>query len=62
MPIVTVTLLPAYPAEVEQRLVQRLARTTRSVIAAPSSQKAAFFISWLLGRYGRAQNDSFGPR
>ncbi len=42
MPIVTVTLLPAYPAEVEQRLVQRLARTTRSVIAAPAAGTTVF--------------------
>lgn len=42
MPVVTVTLLPVYPAEVEQRLVQRLARTTRSVIAAPAAGTTVF--------------------
>ena len=34
MPVITVTLLPGYPPEVEQRLVSRLATATRSVIAA----------------------------
>jgi ketosteroid isomerase-like protein/phenylpyruvate tautomerase PptA (4-oxalocrotonate tautomerase family) len=42
MPIVTVTLLPVYPPEVEQRLVQRLAHTTRSVIAAPAAGTTVF--------------------
>ena len=37
MPVVSVTLLPGYAPEVEQRLVERLARTTRSVIAAPAA-------------------------
>ncbi len=37
MPVVAATLLPVYPAEVEQRLVQRLALATRSVIAAPAA-------------------------
>jgi hypothetical protein len=34
MPVITVTLLPGYAPEVEQRLVGRLATATRSVIAA----------------------------
>lgn len=42
MPVVSVTLLPVYPPEVEQRLVQRLARTTRSVIAAPAAGTTVF--------------------
>jgi hypothetical protein len=37
MPVVSVTLLPVYPPEVEARLVQRLAKTTRCVIAAPDA-------------------------
>jgi len=42
MPVVSVTLLPVYPPEIEQRLVQRLARTTRSVIAAPAAGTTVF--------------------
>ncbi len=42
MPVVSVTLLPVYSPEVEQRLVQRLARTTRSVIAAPAAGTTVF--------------------
>lgn len=42
MPVVSVTLLPGYSPEVEQRLVQRLARTTRSVIAAPAAGTTVF--------------------
>ena len=34
MPVITVTLLPGYPAESQHRLVQRLADTARSVIDA----------------------------
>lgn len=37
MPVVSVTLLPTYESEVEQRLVRRLASATRSVIAAPAA-------------------------
>lgn len=42
MPVVSVTLLPVYSPEVEQRLVQRLARTTRSVITAPAAGTTVF--------------------
>ena len=42
MPVVSVTLQPVYPPEVEARLVQRLARATRSVIAAPQAGTTAF--------------------
>lgn len=42
MPVVTVTLLPGYGPEVEARLVQRLARTVRSVINAPQAGTTVF--------------------
>jgi phenylpyruvate tautomerase PptA (4-oxalocrotonate tautomerase family) len=42
MPVVNVTLLPGYGSEVESRLVQRLARTVRSVIAAPQAGTTVF--------------------
>ena len=34
MPVISVTLLPGYPTDVQERLVQRLATAARSVIAA----------------------------
>jgi len=34
MPVISVTLLPGYPQDAQQRLVQRLAHTARSVIDA----------------------------
>ncbi len=37
MPVISVTLLPVYDAETEARLVQRLTRATRSVVAAPAA-------------------------
>ncbi len=42
MPVVTVTLLPFYPPEVEARLVGRLARATRSVIHASQAGTTVF--------------------
>lgn len=42
MPIVTATLLPGYPPEVEARLVSRLATATRSVIAASAEGTIAY--------------------
>jgi ketosteroid isomerase-like protein/phenylpyruvate tautomerase PptA (4-oxalocrotonate tautomerase family) len=35
MPLISVTLLPGYPPEVEERLAARLATAARSVVAAP---------------------------
>lgn len=37
MPVISITLLPDYSAETEQRLVQRVAQAVRSVIAAPAA-------------------------
>ncbi len=37
MPVISVTLLAGYPAEVEQRLMDRLATATRSVVAASAA-------------------------
>lgn len=42
MPIIDITLLPGYAPEVEARLVGRVARATRSVIAAPSAGTVVF--------------------
>ena len=42
MPVVDITLLPGYGPEVEGRLVQRVARATRSVIAAQPAGTVAF--------------------
>jgi phenylpyruvate tautomerase PptA (4-oxalocrotonate tautomerase family) len=42
MPVVSITLLPGYGAETEQRLVHRVARATRSVIAAPDAGITVF--------------------
>lgn len=42
MPVVSITLLPGYGAETEQRLVQRVARAARSVIAAPAAGTTVF--------------------
>jgi ketosteroid isomerase-like protein len=42
MPVISVTLLPVYPAEVEERLVGRLAIAARSVIAAAPSGTIVF--------------------
>ncbi|CAN1541053.1 hypothetical protein MCERE1_01758 [Burkholderiaceae bacterium] len=42
MPVITVTLLPGYPAETQHRLVQRLADTARSVIAASDAGTTVF--------------------
>lgn len=37
MPVISVTLLPVYPPDVEKRLVERLTLATRSVVAAPAA-------------------------
>ena len=42
MPVITVTLLPGYPPEAQHRLVQRLADTARSVIAASDAGTTVF--------------------
>ncbi|MFN5349406.1 MAG: hypothetical protein ACK5A0_07700 [Polaromonas sp.] len=42
MPVISVTLLPGYPTEVQERLVQRLATATRSVIAAAPAGTTVF--------------------
>lgn len=42
MPVVSITLLPGYDADTEQRLVQRVAQATRSVIAAPAAGTTVF--------------------
>ncbi len=42
MPVISVTLLPGYPPEVRHRLVQRLALTARSVIAAAEAGTTVF--------------------
>lgn len=42
MPVIDITLLPGYGPEVEGRLVQRVARATRSVIAAQPAGTVAF--------------------
>lgn len=42
MPIISITLLPGYSAETEQRLVQRMAQAARSVIAAPAAGTTVF--------------------
>jgi len=42
MPVITVTLLPGYPTDVEHRLVDRLARAAGSVIAAPPAGTTVF--------------------
>jgi phenylpyruvate tautomerase PptA (4-oxalocrotonate tautomerase family) len=42
MPVISVTLLPGYEAEVQHRLVQRLALTARSVIAAADAGTTVF--------------------
>ena len=42
MPIIDITLLPGYGPETEGRLVQRVARATRSVIAAQSAGTVVF--------------------
>ena len=42
MPVITVTLLPGYPPQAQHRLVQRLADTARSVIAASDAGTTVF--------------------
>lgn len=42
MPVISVTLLPGYAPEVQHRLVQRLAVTARSVIAAADAGTTVF--------------------
>lgn len=42
MPVITVTLLPGYPAQDQHRLVQRLANTARSVISASDAGTTVF--------------------
>ncbi|MCY1166792.1 MAG: nuclear transport factor 2 family protein [Pseudomonadota bacterium] len=42
MPVISVTLLPGYPADVETRLVGRLATAARSVIAASPAGTTVF--------------------
>lgn len=42
MPVISITLLPGYSAETEQRLVQRVAQAARSVIAAPAAGTTVF--------------------
>lgn len=42
MPVISVTLLPGYPADVETRLVARLATAARSVIAASPAGTTVF--------------------
>lgn len=42
MPVINVTLLPGYPAEVEQRLASRLAVAAQSVIAASAAGTIVF--------------------
>jgi phenylpyruvate tautomerase PptA (4-oxalocrotonate tautomerase family)/limonene-1,2-epoxide hydrolase len=42
MPVISVTLLPGYAPEVQHRLVQRLAVTARSVIAAAEAGTTVF--------------------
>ena len=42
MPVVSITLLPGYDAETEQRLVHRVAQAARSVIAAPAAGTTVF--------------------
>ena len=42
MPVITVTLLPGYPPEAQHLLVQRLADTARSVIAASDAGTTVF--------------------
>ncbi|NBS74252.1 MAG: tautomerase [Betaproteobacteria bacterium] len=42
MPVISVTLLPGYPTDVQERLVQRLATAARSVIAAAPAGTTIF--------------------
>ena len=42
MPVISITLLPGYSPETEQRLVQRVAQATRSVIAASPAGTTVF--------------------
>ncbi len=42
MPVISITLLPGYGSATEQRLVQRVSRTARSVIAAPAAGTTVF--------------------
>ena len=42
MPVISITLLPGYSPEAEQRLVGRVARATRSVIAASAAGTTVF--------------------
>ena len=42
MPVISVTLLPGYPQDAQQRLVQRLAHTARSVIDASDAGTTVF--------------------
>lgn len=42
MSVISITLLPGYSAETEQRLVQRVALATRSVIAVPAAGTTVF--------------------
>ena len=42
MPVISVTLLPGYPQDAQQRLVQRLADTARSVIDASDAGTTVF--------------------
>lgn len=42
MPVISITLLPGYRAEAEQRLVSRVALAARSVIAAPDAGTTVF--------------------
>jgi phenylpyruvate tautomerase PptA (4-oxalocrotonate tautomerase family) len=42
MPVISITLLPGYSPDVEQRLVSRVALAARSVIAAPDAGTTVF--------------------
>jgi len=42
MPVISVTLLPGYPTEVQERLVQRIAIAARSVISAAPAGTTVF--------------------
>lgn len=42
MPVISITLLPGYSAQAQQRLVRRVAIATRSVIAAPAAGTTVF--------------------
>lgn len=54
MPVISITLLPDYSAETEQRLVQRVAQAARPVIAAPAAGTTVFVNhASTYQRYGR---------